>query len=1039
MSNVSFPKLEEETLKKWDEQDIFKKSISSREGKKEFTFYDGPPFATGLPHYGHLLAGTIKDIVPRYWTMKGCKVDRVFGWDCHGLPVENEVENILNLSGKRAIEELGVEKFNAKCREIVLRYTGEWEKTVKRIGRWVDFKNGYKTMDTNFMESIWWVFKQLWDKNLIYQGTKVVPFSWALGTALSNFEANQNYQEVQDPAITILFKLSDEDAYIAAWTTTPWTLPSNLALCVGREIDYVKAYDEAEKKYIIMAEKRLDAYTKKHGLVVKERFKGSDLVGKRYEPLFPYFSHLKADGAFQILEDGYVSTENGTGVVHTAPSFGEDDNRVVKQSGLHLDACPVDENGCFTKEVSDYVGVMVKDADKLIIRRLKDEGKLYEMSQIVHSYPFCYRTDTPLLYKSISSWYVKVEDIKDKMVKANQNIRWVPDHLKEGRFGNWLEGARDWAISRNRSWGTPLPIWVNDETKKCICIGSLDELEKYTGVRVNDLHRETIDHLTFKVAGESGTYVRIKDVLDCWFESGSMPYAQKHYPFENVKWFEENFPADFIAEGIDQTRGWFYTLVVLASALFDKNPFKNVIVNGLILAEDGSKMSKRKKNYPPADEVINKYGADPLRLFLINSPVVVAKDLKFSEKGIEEIIRAVILPLWSSYSFLTTYAEVDGWGPEKGVLKSENQLDRWILSKLQSLIEQVDEEMQNYNLNKVVPVLVEFVEYLTNWYIRLSRRRFWKSENDTDKDSAYSTLYQVLTSFSKVMAPFLPFLTDYIYTALTADDKNEPFESVHLCDFPLPNKELQDKNLEDKMDMVRKAVELGRSLRSKHNLKTRQPLKSASVVVNDALKMSYFQELSGLIKNELNVKNVIVSSNEDQLVSKSTKPNLKLLGPLFGKQMKEATEIIKGLDSSVIAQLEAGGKFDVLGKELSIEHFLIDRTPKSGYVVESDLGITVALDTEVSPELAQECLAREMVNRIQNLRKSADFEVSDTITVSVLGDPQVNESLQTFGEYLKAETLTSELLTTNELKAPDISESFDIDGVKVSISVKRNK
>jgi isoleucyl-tRNA synthetase len=881
------------------------------------------------------------------------------------------------------------------------------------------------------------VFKQLWEKNLIYKGTKVVPFSSALGTALSNFEAGQNYKDVQDPAITILFKLKDEDAYMAAWTTTPWTLPSNLALCVGPEIEYVKVVDKEAGKNIYMAEARLSSYSKKRTFEIISKCKGSELKGRRYEPLFPYFSSLEKDGAFQILTDGYVSTENGTGVVHTAPSFGEDDNRVVKQAGLSLYACPVDDNGQFTNQVADYEGVYVKDADKLIIRRLKDEGKLYDMTQIVHSYPFCYRTDTPLLYKSISSWYVKVEEIKEKLMKANENIHWVPEHIKQGRFGNWLEGARDWSISRNRSWGTPLPIWINDVTEKMICIGSIKELHEYSGVLVNDLHRETIDSITFQIKGEKGQYRRIKEVLDCWFESGSMPYAQKHYPFENVKWFEENFPADFIAEGIDQTRGWFYTLVVLSAALFDKNPFKNVIVNGLILAEDGEKMSKRKKNYPPADDVLNQYGADALRLFLINSPVVVAKDLKFSEKGIQELTRAVILPLWNSYSFLATYANVDQWGPEKGLPKSDNLLDQWIISKLQTLIEQVDREMQDYNLNKVVPPLVEFIEYLTNWYIRLSRRRFWKSENDGDKFAAYSTLYTVLVDFNKILAPILPFITDYIYMRLTENDKSNQHKSIHLCDFPVANKTLQNRELEEKMDLVRKAVELGRSLRSVHQLKTRQPLKSVSVVVKDERHQRYFEELSDLIRSELNVKTVIVSSNEESLVNRSAKPNLKLLGKVLGKQMKEATEIIKGFGNKEVSLLESGKTIEVLGQVLSLEHILIERTPKEGFVVESEAGVTVALDTELDKELEKEGLARELVNRIQNLRKDAGFEVSDHIVVGLKGDELVYQSVNAYGDYLKNETLTDKLEQAKVLEKADVSTDFDIDGILVTISIKR--
>ena len=573
----SFVETELKTLDFWKYKDIFKKSLSKTRSGKPYIFYDGPPFATGLPHHGHLVASTLKDIIPRYFTMKGRYVERRFGWDCHGLPIEHEIDKKLGLSAQAAVEKLGIKGYNDECRGIVDRYTAEWEKTISRLGRWVDFENDYKTMDTSFMQSVWWVFKQLWDKNLIYQGTRVVPFSTTLGTVLSNFEAGQNYQDVQDPAVTVLFKLKDEDAYIAAWTTTPWTLPSNLALCTGADIDYIKVRDEDANKIIYFAKDRLEAYSKKRTFSVLEELKGSKLKGRRYEPLFNYFAEQEDAGAFQVLNDNYVTTDAGTGIVHIAPGFGEDDNRVMKEAGLgEVFVCPVDDAGQFTNEVPNYAGIHVKEADKDIIKQLKEETKLYEQGVLVHSYPFCYRSDTPLIYKAIPSWYVKVEEIKERLLASNAEINWVPDHIKDGRFGKWLEGARDWSISRNRVWGTPLPIWQNNETGNFICIGSIEELKKYTGVEIDDLHRESVDTLDFRIDGEEGTYKRITEVLDCWFESGSMPYAQLHYPFENQDVFKEGFPAEFIAEGLDQTRGWFYTLTILSTA-FSTSPLSKTL------------------------------------------------------------------------------------------------------------------------------------------------------------------------------------------------------------------------------------------------------------------------------------------------------------------------------------------------------------------------------------------------------------------------------------------------------------------------------
>jgi len=750
-----FPEREERVLEFWQKEAVFKKSVEK--GGPLFVFYDGPPFATGLPHYGHLLAGTMKDAVPRYKTMKGFCVPRRFGWDCHGLPVENEIEKARELSGAAAIEAFGIGKFNEECRSIVKRYANEWKKTVDRMGRWVDLEKTWHTMDLPFMESVWWVFKELFDKGLVYEGFKVMPFSMKLGTPISNFEANLNYKDVDDPSVVVAFE-GDGVSYLA-WTTTPWTLPSNLALIVGPKIEYVKV--KKDGKFYVLAEARLKAIFKEDVEVV-DRFLGEVLKGRKYKPLFPFFKDQP--GAFRILVDDFVTTEDGTGMVHAAPAFGEADFFVCKREGIEL-VCPIDGNGRFTAEVPPYQGTLVKDADKTIMQDLKKRGLLFHQATIRHRYPFCWRSDTPLIYKAVSTWFVAVEKIKDCLLKTNEKIHWVPDHIKTGRFGKWLENARDWAISRNRYWGTPIPLWRSDDGDLHV-IGSIEELEKLSGEKVHDLHRHNIDHLTFEKEGKQ--FRRIAEVFDCWFESGSMPYAQNHYPFEHKKEFEHAFPADFIAEGLDQTRGWFYTLHVLAGALFHKPAFKNVIVNGIILAEDGTKMSKRLKNYPDPEIVISKYGADAVRLYMLNSPVVKAEDLRFSERGVEHVLRQVLIPFWNSFVFLSTYAKIYHWKPQ--IHRAESLIDRWILSLTQKLVQEVESAMEVYDLSKAVEPLVGFVDQLTNWYIRRSRGRFWAEEDTPDRREAFSTLYTVLLTLSKVAAPFVPFLTEAIYQELRTSD-----------------------------------------------------------------------------------------------------------------------------------------------------------------------------------------------------------------------------------------------------------------------------
>lgn len=1033
-NQVNFPALECEVLEFWKESGIFEKSLKQRKGGPEYVFYDGPPFATGLPHYGHLLAGTIKDVVPRYQTMRGNYVERSFGWDCHGLPVENEMEKVLKLQSKRDIEAYGVDKFNEACRSIVLRYTSEWETVVTRMGRWVDFRRGYRTMDRNFMESVWWVFKALWDKGLVYEGYKILPYCPRCATPLSNFETNQGYKEVVDPAITIRFKLRDEEnSYILAWTTTPWTLPSNLALAVGPEVDYVKVKDGAE--FFYLAENRLGAYYRETPEIVW-RGKGADLAGRRYEPLFNYFAELDAQGAFQVLCGDFVSISDGTGIVHCAPGFGEDDNALCKAAGLP-EVCPIDAECRFTDEIPDYAGRAVKETDKEIIQRLKDEGKLVRRDQIRHSYPHCWRDDGPLIYRTISTWFVRAEQLRDRMVKNNQSINWVPAHLRDGRFGKWLENARDWAISRNRFWGTPLPIWRNPEGE-VIVPGSVAELEKLTGRKIEDLHKHFIDKLEIPSPTGKSPLKRVEEVFDCWFESGSMPYARMHYPFENKKQFEEHFPADFIAEGLDQTRGWFYTLVVLASALFDRPPFKNVLVNGLILAENGQKMSKRLKNYPDPMVVVNTYGADALRLFMLGSQVVRAEDLKFSEAGVKEILRGVMIPMWNALSFFTTYANVDGYEPPAGEVqppaKASNVLDRWILSSASQMVEEIRGELDAYNLQKAANRFSRFIDDLTNWYIRRSRRRFWKSSDDADKREAYRTLHYVLLTFAKTAAPFIPFTTEAIYRTLRT--KEMP-ESVHLCDYPEPN-DCRDEYLEKQMELTMTAVSSGRFLRTANNLKVRQPLAKAVLASPDAASRKMLEETAWIVAEELNVKSVEFSDDEEALVRRSAKANFKVLGSRLGKNMKEAAAKIQALTGREIGDVLAGKPYklvlaDGTEAEITAEDLVVQREEKPGLVAASENGITIALATELTPELEGEGFARELVSKIQNLRKEKGFDVTDRIRV-VCSVPEKREAaLEVNRAYICEETLA----VAFETGPAENGAEADVNGESCRISVER--
>lgn len=1025
--NETFATREEHVLDFWNKNDIFKKSIEQRKNEKHFSFYDGPPFATGLPHYGHLLAGTIKDVVPRYKTMKGFCVPRRFGWDCHGLPIEQEIEKAFSLSGARSIEEFGIAKFNEECRKIVLRYTSEWKSVVQRMGRWVDFDQTYRTMDLTFMESVWWVFKQLFEKGLVYEGYKVMPFSAKLGTPLSNFEAGENYRDVDDPSLTIAIPLvSDPSTSILIWTTTPWTLVSNLAILAGPEISYVKIKANGHQYWI--AESRLNAYFKSNeDYEILEKKLGKELAGLKYVPLFPYFaSH---EGAFRVILEENVSLDDGSGFVHAAPGFGEIDFYACQKEGIAV-VCPVDSNGRFTQEIPEYQGLFVKDADKDIIRHLKGQGKVFHQTTLHHRYPFCWRSDTPLIYKAVTTWFVAVEKIKDKMCKANDQIHWTPEHIKQGRFGKWLEGARDWAISRNRYWGTPIPLW-RSEDGEILCLGSIQELEELTGKKIEDLHRHFIDD--FQISKNGKQFKRIPEVFDCWFESGSMPYSQNHYPFENQSFFKDNFPADFIAEGVDQTRGWFYTLTILAAALFDKPAFKNVIVNGILLAADGSKMSKRLRNYPDPMEVVHRHGADAIRLYMMHSPAVKGDDLCFNESGVELVLRQVLIPLWNAYSFFLTYANIYQWRPKDAFKQPSALIDQWIVSMINKLIHDVELGMDNYDLSLAVEPFVGFVDQLTNWYIRRSRRRFWSDVDSQDRQEAFATLYYVLTNLVKIAAPFVPYIADAIYKNLRQEE--EPI-SVHLCNFPVYHSEWRIKSLEEGMASIQEVVSLGHALRKEHKLKVRQPLKNANVACSSFEHLQFLESQKHLIAEELNVKDVLFHKNDSEFVTLKAKPNFRVLGKKIGKKMQAAQKRIQELTLQEQEELlhRRSIKIDLEGEEIEItpEDVQVERIVREGLIAATAGEVTITLDTALDEDLILEGLAREIVNKVNTMRRENKFAVSDRISLKMDTTPKVQQAFEVHKEWICAE-----ILAVQTDFGPCDGAEWDLNGENSRIMVKK--
>ncbi|KAK8086873.1 isoleucyl-tRNA synthetase [Apiospora phragmitis] len=998
--SIDFPKSELEVIQKWREWDAFQ-----RQGKPRYTFYDGPPFATGLPHYGHLLASTIKDIIPRYWSMKGFHVERRFGWDTHGLPIEHEIDKKFGITGKQAVMEMGLEKYNAECRAIVMRYREEWRHTIERLGRWIDFDNDYKTMDLTFMETDWWVFKQLFEKGSVYQGYKVMPYSCALTTALSNFESNQNYQDVTDPAVVVSFPLlSDPKTHLLAWTTTPWTLPTHLGLAVHPEFEYLKITDDKSGNNYIILEKLLTTIykePKKAKYKVVEKIKGKDMLGWEYEPLFDYLNADFKGIAFKVLNADYVTDDSGTGIVHQAPAFGEDDYNVAIAAGIINETRPppdfLDEKGVFTEKAKEFAGMHCKEADKHIIKHLKGIGRVVADAQLRHSYPLCYRSDTPLIYRAVPSWFIRVPEIIPQMLKNIEGTHWVPNFVKENRFANWIKNARDWNVSRNRYWGTPLPVWMSDDKEEMICIGSVEELKQLSGYEgeITDIHRDKVDHITIPSKQGRGELKRVEGVFDCWFESGSMPYASQHYPFENKDKLKDGFPGDFIAEGLDQTRGWFYTLLVLGTHLFGVSPFKNCVVNGMVLAEDGKKMSKRLKNYPDPSHIFEKYGSDALRLYMINSPVVRAEPLRFKESGVKEVVQKVLLPLWNSYKFfegqvalLKKVEDIDYLFDPKMESSNENVMDKWILASCQSLLQFVNEEMSAYRLYTVVPRLLELIDNTTNWYIRFNRKRLKGEYGVDDTKHALNTLFEVLFTLCRGLAPFTPFITETIYSKL----------------LPHIPKDLQAKDprklfnpvIERQVGRMQKVIELARVSRERRTLGLKTPLKTLVVLHRSQEYLDDVKSLESYITEELNVRDLVLTTDEAKYnVQYSVQADWPVLGKKLKKDMGKVKKALPNITNDQVRQYTVDKYIVVDGirleeGDLVVKRGLAQDESSKNLETNTDQDVLTILDSELYAELAQEGVAREIINRVQRLRKKAGLQPTDDVKMEykILSDPE---------------------------------------------------
>ena len=1045
-TNMNFVEREKEIEKFWRDNDIFRKSMENRKEGETYTFYDGPPTANGKPHIGHVLTRVIKDMIPRYQTMKGKMVPRKAGWDTHGLPVELEVEKLLGLDGKEQIEEYGLDPFIKKCKESVWKYKGMWEDFSETVGFWADMDNPYVTYDDNFIESEWWALKQIWDKKLLYKGFKIVPYCPRCGTPLSSHEVAQGYKDVKERSAIARFKVKDEDAYILAWTTTPWTLPSNVALCVNPDETYVKVKAGDGYTYY-MAEALLDSVLGKladeengvKAYEILETYKGSDLENKEYEPLFDFAKDIIAKQhkkAYYVTCDTYVTMGDGTGVVHIAPAFGEDDAQVGRKYDLPFVQL-VNGKGEMTEE-TPYAGVFCKKADPMVLKDLEEKGLLFDAPKFEHSYPHCWRCDTPLIYYARESWFIKMTAVKDDLVRNNNTVNWIPESIGKGRFGDWLENIQDWGISRNRYWGTPLNVW-ECECGHQECIGSRAELAEKSGnpdAAQVELHRPYIDAVTIKCPDCGKEMHRVPEVIDCWFDSGAMPFAQHHYPFENKEVFEQQFPAKFISEAVDQTRGWFYSLMAESTLLFNKAPYENVIVLGHVQDENGQKMSKSKGNAVDPFEALEQYGADAIRwYFYINSAPWLPN--RFHGKAVQEGQRKFMSTLWNTYAFYVLYAEIDQFDATKYTLDYEKLpvMDKWLLSKLNTLVKTVDENLGNYRIPEAARALDSFVDEMSNWYVRRSRDRFWAKGMEQDKINAYMTLYTALVTVAKTAAPMIPFMTEDIYQNLVRNlDPTAP-ESIHLCDFPVANEQHIDKELEDNMEAVLKIVVIGRACRNTANIKTKQPIGKMYVKADFALS-EYFVEI---IEDELNVKSVEFTEDVSAFTSYTFKPQLRTVGPKYGKYLKQIQQTLASLDGNqAMAKLKAEGalKLDNISDEVVLceEDLLISMAQKEGYVSDSEGGVTVVLDTNLTPELIEEGMVREIISKLQTMRKEADFEVTDRIHVTYSGSDKVGEIFEKYGENIKTVVLAD---TVTEGMTDGYQKEWKINGETVLLGVQK--
>ncbi len=1026
-SSKSFVELESDVLKLWKENKIVEKSFALNEDGEYFTFYDGPPTANGKPHVGHVLTRVIKDLIPRYKVMKGYKVLRKAGWDTHGLPVELEIEKKLGISGKQQIEEYGVEAFVKQCKESVFTYANMWKDMSEKLGFWVDMDHPYVTYHNDYIESVWWALKQMWDKGLLYKGHKVIPYCPRCGTALSSHEVAQGYKDVRESTAFVKFKVKgEENKYILAWTTTPWTLPSNVALAINKKYDYVEVVNNGEN--LILAKKLLNVLEGEYEIV--DEFKGEKLLGMEYEQLFPFYT--PKEKAFYIVHGDFVTLTDGTGIVHIAPAYGEDDNLLGKKYGLPLINL-VDGEGKFVDCVEPWKGVFVKKADPKILEYMKETGILYKSEKFTHSYPHCWRCDTPLLYYPRDSWFVKMTSLRDKLLENNNKINWYPDNIRTGRFGKFLENVIDWGISRDRYWGTPLPIW-ECQCGHRECIGSRAELEK-KGINVPkdlEFHKPYIDNIKLRCPKCGKEMTRTHEVIDCWFDSGSMPFAQHHYPFENKEVFEKNFPAQFISEAVDQTRGWFYTLLAISTALFDTNPFENCVVLGHVLDKHGLKMSKHKGNVVDPFTVLEKEGADATRwhFYTASAPWL---PTRFSEEDVAEVQRKFISTLWNVYSFYVLYAEIDKFDPLKYAdFVSENVMDRWIISKLNTLIKQVEEHLDNYRITQAALAIEDFVDRLSNWYVRRNRARYWSTELTDDKIGAYTTLYNVLVTLSKVAAPFIPFITETIYQSLVVSMDPNAVESVHLCKWPNYDESLVDSSLEKDMDLAYTVVKLGRSARNSANIKNRQPL--SEMLMSTKSLPEYYDDI---IMDELNIKKVEFGADLSKYVSFEIKPNLPVLGKAYGKLIPGIRKAISGMNQMNLAQtINNGGtvKVDVQGNtiELTKENLLVTMQGLEGFTFAGEGEIGVVLETTITDELKEEGYLREILSKIQNMRKDSGFQVADKINLYVGYNEMLEAIVKKYEDEIKKETLAVSVFYNEPAEYSDCK----INGEDFKLSVK---